>query len=165
MKGDVIMVAGGIGIPPIKSLMLYLLKNKRKYGKIGLYYGAKTPEERVYKRELNEWGKEVEVKVTVDKGNKDWKGNVGVVTNLLEKLRPGKKAIACMCGPPIMSKFVSQKLVERGMKWDQIYVSMERMMQCGLGMCGHCNIGKVYVCKHGPVFRLDELKKNTEKFW
>ncbi|UCG95794.1 MAG: FAD/NAD(P)-binding protein [archaeon] len=165
MKGkDIVIVGGGIGFPPLKSLILTLLKKRSMYGDIGIYYGARTPEDIVYKKDLKEWeGNGVKVRVTVDKGNGKWKGHVGVVTTILEDLRPG--SLAFVCGPSVMLKFVAQKLRESGFKDRQIYVSMERLMQCGTGMCGHCNVGKVYVCKHGPVFGLDELKKLTEKIW
>lgn len=161
---NIILVAGGIGFPPIKSLLLRLLEHRKKYCKISLYYGARTPEEIVYKKELDEWNETLDVKVTVDKGNATWKGNVGVVTKILESAET-KNALAFLCGPPVMMKFASEKLLEKGLKESEVYVSMERLMQCGTGMCGRCNIGKVYVCRHGPVFRLDELKKMTEKIW
>lgn len=165
MEGkNIILVAGGIGFPPIKSLLMKLLMNKKKYGKISLYYGARTPDEIVYKRELDEWNGPVDVNVTVDVGKADWKGKVGVVTKILEQAET-KKSLAFLCGPPVMMKYASEKLISKGMRENEIYVSMERLMQCGIGMCGRCNLGKKYVCKHGPVFRLDELKKNTEKIW
>jgi NAD(P)H-flavin reductase len=164
MKGkNIVLVAGGIGFPPVKSLLLSLLKERKKYGKIVLCYGSRSPEELVYRKELEEWNKNVEVRVTVDKGNVGWKGNVGVVTTILGGLE--KNSLAFICGPPVMMKFVSQKLLENGLKEKQIYASMERLMQCGTGMCGHCNLGKVYVCRHGPVFRLDEMERLTEKTW
>ena len=167
MKGkNIVIVGGGIGIPPLKSLVLYLLERRNLYGDIEVYYGARTPEDVVYKNDLKEWKKRgIKVEVTVDKGNEKWRGNVGVVTTLLENMKVGKNTVACICGPPIMLKFVSMKLVENGMKEDQIYVSMERLMKCGIGLCGHCNIGKAYVCKDGPVFTLKELKKLTERVW
>lgn len=164
MEGnDIVIVGGGIGFPPLKSLMLEILKKRKKYGNIILCYGAKTPQDIVYKKEIREWKKKVDVRVTVDKACKEWKGNVGVVTNLLEDLEG--KGLAFVCGPPVMMKFVTKKLREREFEGRHIYVSMERLMHCGTGMCGHCNIGKVYVCKNGPVFRLDKLEKLTEKIW
>ncbi len=168
MKGkNVIMVAGGIGSPPIKSLLINLLEKRDCYGRIELYYGARTPEDIVYKSEMKEWGerKDIKVGITVDKKTGGWKGNVGVITTLLEDLIIDSKTAACLCGPCIMSKFVCKKLLERGLEMKRIYVSIERLMQCGMGHCGHCNIGKLYVCKDGPVFRLDELDGLTEKVW
>jgi NAD(P)H-flavin reductase len=104
--------------------------------------------------------------MTVDNPTPEWKGNVGVVTNLLDRVEMSKEnTVAVICGPPIMMKFVIEKLKNLGFKDEQIYMSMERMMQCGIGQCGHCNIGKKYVCKDGPVFRYDELKELTEKLW
>ena len=165
MEGkNVILVAGGIGSPPIKSLILCMLKEKKKYGNISFYYGARSPKDIVYEEDLEKWKNKINVGLTVDKGTKDWKGNVGVVTELLEEIDT-ENSIACMCGPCVMSKFVTKKLKEKGMNEKDIYVSMERMMQCGMGMCGHCNIGKTYVCKDGPVFRLDELLELTEEVW
>jgi NAD(P)H-flavin reductase len=168
IKGkNVLLIAGGIGFPPIKALLLHLLKNRKAYGRVELYYGAKTPEDIVYKKELKEWSKkkDLKVRITVDQATKKWKGHVGVVTTILEDIEVDNKTLAFVCGPGIMMKFVTQKLLEKGMKENRIYVSMERLMQCGVGMCGHCNIGKIYVCKHGPVFRVDELMRLTERPW
>ncbi len=167
MKGkNIMLIAGGIGIPPIKSLLLDLIKKREEYKNISLLYGARTPADIVYKNDIKKWKKEenIEVKVTVDKADKKWKGNVGVVTELIG-CENKKETVACMCGPCVMSKFVCKKLKGMGIKENQIYVSMERLMKCGIGMCGHCNIGKAYVCKDGPVFRLDKLMELTEGVW
>ena len=167
MEGkNVIIIGGGIGIPPLKSLLLHILKNREKYRDVEIYYGARTPEDIVYRKEFEDWmkKKDLKVEVTVDKGNKKWKGNTGVVTTLLENLEV-KNSIICACGPPVMLKFVTMKLLEIGAKKENIYISMERLMKCGVGMCGHCNIGKFYVCKHGPVFTLKKLEESSEKVW
>ncbi|MHA1743363.1 MAG: FAD/NAD(P)-binding protein [Candidatus Heimdallarchaeota archaeon] len=168
LKGkNILLIAGGIGFPPIKSLLLTLLKKRKSYKRIELYYGAKTPEDIVYKKELKAWSKmeDIKVRIIVDKATKGWRGDVGVVTNILEDAEIDNKTIVLMCGPGIMMKFVTLKLKEKGLRENQIYASMERLMQCGLGVCGHCNIGGLYVCKDGPVFRVDDLFKLTEKPW
>ena len=164
---DIILVAGGIGFPPIKALLMFLLMRRKRYGRIELYYGARTPEDIVYKKELREWSKrrDLKVKITVDEATGKWKGNVGVVTTILEDLKVNKRTYAFICGPPIMMKFVTQKLVEKGLKENRIYASMERLMQCGIGACGHCNISHLYVCKDGPSMRVDKLLSLVEKPW
>lgn len=164
---DVLLIGGGIGIPPIRSLLQYIQENKKSFGKAIIFYGAKTPEDVVYKKEFNEWkkAKGIDVRLTVDKGKGGWKGGVGVVTKLFEGMQFDDSYVAAICGPPIMIKFVVNTLKERGMKDDHIYASMERLMQCGVGSCGHCNIGKLYVCKDGPIFRVDKLGELTERSW
>jgi NAD(P)H-flavin reductase len=166
-RKNAILVAGGIGIPPIRALFQSLMEKRRAYKHIDFFYGARTPKDIVCKREFKEWAdmKDVDIHLTVDKRAKGWKGNVGVVTTLFNGMEFGKKHAAAICGPPIMIKFVVKSLVEKGMRENQIYASMERLMQCGFGTCGRCNIGKLYVCKNGPVFRMDELNRQTEKPW
>jgi NAD(P)H-flavin reductase len=164
---DILLIAGGIGFPPIRALLAHIVENRKRYGEVDLFYGARSPKDIVYKKELREWGvrKDIGVHLTVDVGDKRWKGRVGVITTLLTDIRPGPNSVAAICGPPIMIKFVVKSLLERGAEERQMYASMERLMQCGFGVCGHCNIGKVYVCKDGPVFRVDGLKKLTEGVW
>lgn len=166
-KKNLLLIGGGIGIPPIRALLQHIIKKRGSFGDIDIFYGAKTPDEIVYKKDFKKWSKVKKTKVhlTVDKGKGGWKGNVGVVTTLFEGMKFGKSHVAAACGPPIMIKFVVKSLMERGMKEKQIYASMERLMQCGFGTCGHCNIGKLYVCKDGPVFRVDQLKELTERSW
>jgi len=168
MYKDIVLVAGGIGFPPIKSLIEYILHRRDNFGHLWLLYGARNPEDIVFKKELIKWKKEKDfnILITVDKAIPGWKGNVGVVTNLFDKVKiHNKNTVGITCGPPIMMKFVTQEFKTLGFKDDQIYLSMERLMHCGIGKCGHCNIGKKYVCKDGPVFRYDELKELTEKLW
>ena len=166
-KKNVLLISGGIGIPPIRALLQSILEKRMPHGNISIFYGARTPDDIVYKKELKEWNrrKDIDIYLTVDKATKKWKGNVGVVTSLFEGVHFDSSYIAAVCGPPIMIKFVVKTLVEKGLKENQIYVSLERLMQCGFGTCGHCNIGKVYVCKDGPVFRADILNKLTERPW
>jgi len=165
---DIVMVAGGVGLPPLKSVVDYVLGMRDDYGKMRLLYGAKDPANIVFKKELEKWKneKDFEVLVTVDSPTSEWKDNVGVVTSLLDKIEiKNKSTVGFLCGPPVMMKFVTQKFKEKGLEDNQIYLSMERLMQCGFGKCGHCNIGKKYVCIDGPVFRYDELKELTENIW
>ncbi len=166
-RKNVLLISGGIGVPPIRALLQCMLEKRKAYGDISIFYGARTPKDIVYKRAFEKWDKrkDVRVRITVDKATKGWKGSVGVVTALFEGMEFDESYVAAACGPPIMIKFVVKSLVERGMKENQIYVSMERLMHCGFGVCGHCNIGKAYVCKDGPVFRVDELKALTESSW
>ena len=165
---DVYIVGGGVGLAPIRSLFLTLVERVKDFKSVVCRYGARTPEDFIYKKTLHgEWQKidGVDIKLTVDKANGDWKGNVGVVTTIL---RPDdvdiKKAVAVVCGPPIMMKFATLKLLEFGFADEQIYLSMEKNMSCGFGKCGHCMIGKYYVCKDGPVFTYDQIKKYP-KIW
>ena len=168
MHKNVVMVAGGIGFPPLKSLIEYILDRRDDFGDLWLLYGAKDPTDIVFKKSLKEWKKQKKFKVlvTVDKSDNKWKGNVGVVTTLFDKTKiPSENTIGVMCGPSIMMKFVTQKLKKIGFKDYQIFLSLERLMQCGMGKCGHCNIGNKYVCLDGPVFCYEELKGLTEKIW
>ena len=129
--------------------------------KIVLRYGARTPSDMVYKDSLPQWAKKskVDVVTTVDVGEAGWQGNVGLVTTILKNLPVDlKKAAVIVCGPPIMMKFVTLKLLDLGFQPPQIYLSMEKNMSCGLGKCGHCRIGKYYICKDGPVFTYEQLK-------
>jgi sulfite reductase subunit B len=168
MHKNIVMVAGGIGFPPVKSLIECILDMKEDFRKLWLFYGAKDPDEIVFKKNLKKWNKKRKFKVlvTVDKADKKWKGNVGVVTKLFDKTKiPIENTIGVTCGPPIMMKFVTQNFKKLGFKDHQIFLSMERLMQCGIGKCGHCNIGNKYVCIDGPVFCYEELRGLTEKIW
>ena len=163
---NIVLVAGGVGFPPVKSIIEYAISRRNDFESLLLLYGAKNPADIVYKNELEKWRKNFQILITVDKPTQEWKGNTGVVTNLFDKVEiNNQNTIGVVCGPPIMMKFVVQKFQELDFKENQIYLSMERLMQCGIGQCGHCNIGKKYVCKDGPVFRYDELKGLTEKLW
>ncbi|MBU0709518.1 MAG: FAD/NAD(P)-binding protein [Candidatus Omnitrophica bacterium] len=161
-KKDVLVVGGGVGLAPLRSLLFALFSDMKSYKKVVLRYGARTPKDLVYKESLPSWArkKKVNVVTTVDVGEPKWRGNVGLVTTILNKLPVNlKNAVAIVCGPPIMMKFVVMKLLEVGFKAKDIYLSMEKSMSCGLGKCGHCRIGKYYACKDGPVFCYKDLKK------
>ncbi|MCX5703236.1 MAG: FAD/NAD(P)-binding protein [Candidatus Omnitrophica bacterium] len=158
---DVLIVGGGVGLAPLRSLLFSLFSGIDKYNKVVLRYGARTSSDIVYKTSLPEWAKKkkVDIFTTVDVGDATWKGNVGLVTTILKDLPIDlKKAISVVCGPPIMMKFVTLKLLELGFAPEDIYLSMEKNMSCGLGKCGHCRIGKYYACKDGPVFTYADLK-------
>lgn len=159
---DVFIVGGGVGLAPLRALLYALFNDVHEYNKIILKYGAKTPQDIVYKNEVFSWpgrAAHVKVEVSVDIGDDTWKGNVGLVTTVLRKEDVDiGNAVAIVCGPPIMMKFVTFKLTDLGFKDSQIYLSMEKNMSCGLGKCGHCRIGPYYACKDGPVFTYDRIK-------
>jgi NAD(P)H-flavin reductase len=164
-KGDAVGVrgpGGGVGLAPLRSLILALFNDIDKYEKVVIKYGARTPKDIVYKNEINKWGKnkKTEVELTVDAGDEAWKGHVGLITTLLKKNMGVDigKSVAVVCGPPIMMKFATFKLLDLGYKDEDIYLSMEKNMSCGIGKCGHCRIGPYYACKDGPVFTYDKVK-------
>ncbi len=159
---EVYIVGGGVGLAPIRSLFLTLVDRIKDFKSVVCRYGARTPEDFIYKNTLfSSWQKidGVNIKLTVDEANGEWKGNVGVVTTILEPCDVDiKNAVAIVCGPPIMMKFATLKLLEFGFAAEDIYLSMEKNMSCGVGKCGHCMIGKYYVCKDGPVFTYEQIK-------
>jgi sulfite reductase subunit B len=158
---DILIVGGGVGLAPLRSLLFTLFSEIDKYNKVVLRYGARTPEDIIYKESIPLWGKKkkVDLITTVDVGSSGWKGKVGLVTTILKDLPLDlKNAVSIVCGPPIMMKFVTLKLLDIGFKPEDIYLSMEKNMSCGLGKCGHCRLGRYYVCKDGPVFTYEQLK-------
>lgn len=158
---DILIVGGGVGLAPLRSLLFSLFSTINDYNKIVLRYGSRSPEDIVYRTAIPVWAKKdkVDIVLTVDKADSGWKGNVGVVTTILNGLPVDMKNCAVIvCGPPIMMKFATIKLLELGFSPEDIYLSMEKNMSCGLGKCGHCRIGKFYICKDGPVFTYAELK-------
>jgi NAD(P)H-flavin reductase len=157
---DVVIVAGGIGLPPLRPAFYECLRRRSEFGDLVLLYGARTPADLVYPREVESWrGRfDVEVDVTVDRGEDGWQGNVGVVPKLISSARfDPDAAIAMMCGPEIMMRFAAEALLQRGVPQERIWVSMERNMKCGLGFCGHCQLGSTLICRDGPVYRWDEI--------
>lgn len=162
-KKNVLMVAGGLGINPIRSAITYVAANRDDYGDVEILYGAKTPDQLLFTNEFDDWGrrKNSRLLLTVDVVPKEsiWKHNVGMVTSLFERMhaRPDN-TIALTCGPEIMMRFVVKGLQYRGFTSDQIFVSLERRMNCGIGICGHCQLGTKFVCKEGPVFRYADVK-------
>ena len=159
---EVYIVGGGVGLAPIRQLFLTLVERISDFKSVVCRFGAKTPDDFIYKDTLfGSWQKidGVQIKLTVDEANGQWKDNVGVVTTILEEDDVNiKNAVAVVCGPPIMMRFVTQKLLGFGFKPKQIYLSMEKNMSCGFGKCGHCMIGKYYVCKDGPVLTYEQVK-------
>jgi NAD(P)H-flavin reductase len=164
---EVLILGGGVGLAPLRALLFALLQDAKAYKRIVVCYGAKTPQDIVYKELLKEWQRrgDLEINLTVDRGDAGWTGNVGVVTTLLDKVQVDtKEGVAVCCGPPIMMKFGTLKLKQVGYPDARIYLSMEKNMSCGVGMCGHCRIGPYYACKDGPVFTYDKIK-DLEGIW
>ena len=157
---DVVIVAGGIGLAPLRPALYRLMAHREKYRKIVLLYGTRTPEDILYRRELEHWrGKfDLEIQVTVDRAASSWRGNVGVVTTMISRapFDPSNTA-AFVCGPEVMMRFTVMELQKRGVAAQRTYLSMERNMKCGIGLCGHCQYGPVFTCKDGPVFSFDRI--------
>ena len=157
---DVVVVAGGIGLAPLRPAIYGLLAARGRYGNVVLHYGARTPGDILFRKEVEGWRArfDFDVEVSVDRGSSDWRGHVGVVTSLLPKGRfDPLNAFALVCGPEIMIRFAVQELRRLGVADDRIFVSMERNMKCGIGLCGHCQYGPKIVCRDGPVFSFGEL--------
>lgn len=158
---DVVLIAGGIGFAPLRSLVYELLGHRDLYGRIGLLYGARTPGDVLFRGELEEWSKSgwVDVHVSVDRATESWRGHVGVVTTLLRNLVfDPAETIAFVCGPEIMMRFAAAELFRRELAPSAIHVALERNMQCGVGLCGHCQIGPAFVCRDGPVFSYADVE-------
>ncbi len=160
---DVVFVAGGIGLAPLRPAIYRVLVDREKYGKVVLLFGTRTPRDILFRRDLQKWRSrlDMEVLVTVDRAESGWKGNVGVVTNLIRRAPFDRlNTVAAICGPEIMMKFTVRELLQRGVSPENIYITMERNMKCAIGFCGHCQLGPTFICKDGPVFRYDRIK-----FW
>ncbi|MBN2337097.1 MAG: FAD/NAD(P)-binding protein [Acidobacteria bacterium] len=157
---DVLFVAGGLGLVPLRSLITPVVAEANRFGKITLISGCRNPSEELYRDQLDEWtdaGIEV-IRLVDGTENMPWKFGVGLVTEPIPKLKlDPEKTVAALCGPPVMYKFVITALGARGVSYDQIYVDLERRMKCGVGKCGHCQINKIYCCQDGPVFRFSDL--------
>jgi len=164
---ELLVVGGGCGLAPLRSLMYELFNRSGDFKKLFFRGGCKTPEEFLYKKEITGWHerKDLNMELTVDKGDSSWKANVGVVTTIMTGIKMDfKKGIAIVCGPPIAMKFATKKLLELGFQDENIYLSMEKNMSCGIGKCGHCRIGTYYACKDGPVFKYSQIK-NFHEIW
>jgi NAD(P)H-flavin reductase len=158
---DVVIVAGGIGLAPLRPALYHFLSQREKFGKIVLLYGTRSPNDILYQKEIKQWRSQfdLEVYVTVDRAIGNWRGNVGVVTTLIPKAPfDPLSSIALVCGPEVMMRFTVQELKRRGVPEDRIFLSMERNMKCGIGLCGHCQMGPTFVCKNGPVYRYDRIE-------
>lgn len=158
---DVLIVAGGIGLAPLRPVIYHVLRNRDDYVRLILLYGARSPRDLLYRKQLAEWGRapDTQVLVTVDYGGLSWRGHVGVVTTLFRQLRlHPAETVAFICGPEIMMRYVIRMLEARGVAPQDIYLSMERNMKCGAGFCGHCQLGPYFVCKDGPVFSYRQMQ-------
>lgn len=158
---DVIIVAGGIGLAPLRPLLLEIINRRSEFGRVVLLVGARSPELILYLAELPQWTERgIEVQLTVDRANDSWHGAVGVVPLLLDRLsdlRP-ERVVVLMCGPEVMMHYSAVSAVNRGIAKESIWLSLERNMQCAVGLCGHCQLGPAFVCRHGPVFRYDLME-------
>jgi len=160
-RKEILVVGGGCGFAPLRSLMYELFSRSGEFKKLFFRGGCKTSKEMIYRDETEEWGKrdDLNFKLTVDVGDDQWKGHVGLVTTILDDVEMDyQKGIAIVCGPPIMMKFATMKLLDMGFKEGNIFLSMEKNMSCGIGKCGHCRVGTYYACKDGPVFTYDQIK-------
>lgn len=157
---DIVVAAGGIGLPPLRPALLRMLNRRDRYGRLVLLYGARSPDQLIFKEEHAAWAERgLEVMVTVDSAGPEWLGHVGVVTRLIRRAALDPARIAALsCGPEVMMRFTVAGLVEEGVPAGRIYASMERNMQCGIGHCGHCQLGPTLVCRDGPVYRWSELE-------
>jgi NAD(P)H-flavin reductase len=165
---DIVIAAGGIGLPPIRPVLYYILHHRKDFGRVIVLYGARTPNDLQFTREYKTWqDAEIELQVTVDRGDDAWQGRVGVVPILFynTRLNP-RNTVILTCGPEIMIRFVIFEALARRVPPERIFVSLERNMKCGLGSCGHCQLGPFFVCKDGPVFSFDKLQPyvNVEEF-
>ena len=162
---NVVFICGGIGMVPQRSFINYLLDNRSDYGDVAILQGTKSYDLRLFTSEIDAWSRRGDLQMleTLDEGDPRWKGNVGVVTRLIPKVRMNlKSAKVLVCGPPIMYKFVLMALAEQDVPRDNIFLNLERKMKCGVGKCGHCQINDVYVCMDGPVFRYSDLASLPE---
>jgi len=158
---DVLIVAGGIGLAPLRPALFWLMSHREQYRKIVLLYGTRSPDDILYRHELEHWrGKfDLEIQVTVDRAASTWRGNVGVVSTMIPRAPfDSSNTTAFVCGPEVMMLFTVMELRKRGVTSAHTYLSMERNMKCGIGWCGHCQFGPTFVCKNGPVFCLEQIE-------
>jgi len=155
---NVLIIAGGIGLAPLRPVIKHIINHREDYGLVEVLYGARTPKDHLFTREFEEWQQKIDFRITCDIADESWQGAVGVVTTLCYEMKSKPDyTIALTCGPEIMMQFAVKDLLERGFEPDQIYVSLERRMECGINKCGKCQIGPKFVCKDGPVFAFAEL--------
>ena len=160
---DVVVVGGGLGLPPLRPLLYEMMRNRDRFGRIEVIYGARTPKDLVFYDEIQSWRarSDLRFQTTVDTAGREWYGDVGVVTTRLPDARfDPKQTVAYLCGPEIMMKLTAQALVARGVPAPSVYVSLERNMKCAIGMCGHCQFGPDFVCRNGPVFRYSTVERS-----
>ena len=157
-----VIMAGGIGLAPLRPAIYALLEQRDKFGEIALLYGVRKPEDLLFTKEFEAWrGKYgVQVKLTVDTADREWRGNVGVVNTLVQRANfDPTNTVAMICGPEVMMRFAVSELKRREVPEDQIFITMERNMKCAVGFCGHCQFGSAFICKDGPIFRYDKVKQ------
>lgn len=162
---DLLFIAGGIGLAPLRSVINYCRHYRANYGKIDVVYGSRSRADLVDFREMtDEWSSDANVHLTIDREESDWDGHVGFVPNYVKELKFDTNKIAILCGPPIMIKFTLAGLTELGFQKSQIYTTLEMRMKCGIGKCGRCNVGSKYICKDGPVFSFDQLDELPNEY-
>lgn len=157
---DVVFVAGGLGLAPLRPAIHHVLANRPRFGRVAILFGSRHPKELLYRREVEQWRRrlDLDIQVTVDHADADWHGNVGVVPALIRRVAfDPHDSIALVCGPEIMMRFTASALRDAGVVADRIYLSMERNMKCAVGLCGHCQFGPTFVCKDGAVMRFDRI--------
>ena len=155
---DLLLIGGGCGFVTMRSFVLDYLAGKLNAGKLNVFYGCANEESLLFRKEYKNWEQKVDLDIILDKPSKKWKGAKGVITGLFNEVQDFSKTVALVVGPPVMYKFVIEELGKRDMKDSDIYLSLERRMYCGIGVCQHCAIGPYYVCKDGPVFSWAQLK-------
>jgi len=164
---SVLIVAGGIGLAPLRPAIYHVLRHRGDYNRLVILYGGRSPRDLLYRKEMAAWGMlpDTQALATVDYGGVSWRGYVGVVTTLFRHVRmQPKETVAMLCGPEIMMRYACRELESRGLPLSQVYLSMERNMKCAVGFCGHCQIGPFFVCKDGPVFQYSTLRPYMEMY-
>lgn len=164
---DVLFAVGGLGLAPARSVINQVLDERGKYGRVTVLYGARTPSDLLFKNDLAEWRErdDVDLRVTVDRPEEGWEGNVGVITTLFPDVQVyARNTIAIVVGPPVMYRYVLMETLGKGIPEGNIWFSLERRMKCGVGKCGHCQMNHLYVCKDGPSFAYKEIKHLEEAF-
>jgi NAD(P)H-flavin reductase len=157
---DVVIIAGGLGLAPLRPAIYEVLAQRERYGRVVLLYGSRSPREILYRAEIGRWRRrlDVDIELTVDHADSGWHGNVGVVPKLLPRMSfDPHNTIAMVCGPEVMMRFTVSALHEAGVAFERIWLSMERNMKCAVGLCGHCQFGPSFICKDGPVMRYDRI--------
>lgn len=164
---DIVIVAGGIGLAPLRPAMYHIMAHREQYGRVVLLYGARTPGDVLYRKQLEQWRAhfDLDVFVTVDRATGSWRGSVGLVTSLIGRAPfDPLNTVALVCGPEVMMRFTTMGLEKRGVDTKNIYVSLERNMKCAIRLCGHCQFGSTFVCKDGPVFRYSQVQSLLTKW-
>lgn len=159
---DVLLVAGGIGLAPLRPVIYHILDHRARFGRLFVLYGARSPRDLIYEKEVSRWRSRMDIDflVTVDRGDAGWRGSVGVVTRLVPRLPlQTDNLVVMVCGPEIMMRFTVKELLDRGVGPDTIHVSLERDMKCGIGLCGHCQVRGEFICRDGPVYRYDKVSE------